>query len=184
MKRHPLYGLMAEFENADDLLSAAQRTREAGYRQMDAFYSISRWRGWRRPSAFTKRACPLICLIGGLIGCSGGFFLQWWPNVIGYPLNIGGKPYNSWPSFIPITFELTILCAGLATVFGMLALNGLPTPYHPVFNAPRFELATRNRFFLCIKARDAKFDVQKTQEFLETLKTRRLQKLSPSASTK
>ena len=90
--------------------------------------------------------------------------------VFGYPLNIGGKPYNSWPSFIPITFELTILCAGLATVFGMLVLNGLPTPYHPVFNAPRFELATHNRFFLCIEARDPMFDAQKTRQFLESLK--------------
>jgi len=162
---------MAEFENSDELLIAAQRAREAGYRRMDAFSPFP-VEGLADAVGFRFTRVPLICLIGGLIGCSGGFFLQYWPNVFGYPLNIGGKPYNSWPNFIPITFELTILCAGLATVFGMLALNGLPTPYHPVFNVPHFELATRNRFFLCIKARDPKFDLQKTKEFLATLKTK------------
>ena len=162
---------MAEFENSDDLLSAAQRAREAGYRRLDAFSPFP-VEGLADAVGFRFTRVPLICLIGGLIGCSGGFFLQYWPNVFGYPLNIGGKPYNSWPSFIPITFELTILCAGLATVFGMLALNGLPTPYHPVFNVPHFELATRNRFFLCIKARDPKFDLQKTKEFLVALKAK------------
>ena len=171
MRKHPLYGLMAEFETSEVLLAAAQRTYEAGYRQIDAFTPFP-VEGLAEAIGFHKTRVPLICLIGGLIGCFGGFFLQWWPNVIGFPLNIGGKPYNSWPSFIPITFELTILCAGLATVFGMLALNGFPNPYHPVFNAPRFELATRNRFFLCIKARDQKFDAQKTKEFLQSLKAR------------
>jgi hypothetical protein len=168
MKKHPIYGLMAEFETTDGLLHAAERTYAEGYRQIDAFTPFP-VEGLAEAIGFHNTRVPLICLIGGLIGCAGGFFLQWWPNVIGYPLDIGGKPFNSWPSFIPITFELTILCAGLATVFGMLALNGLPTPYHPVFNAPRFELATRNKFFLCIKARDAKFDVQKTKEFLQSL---------------
>jgi len=171
MRKHPPYGLMAEFETSEVLLAAAQRTYEAGYRQIDAFTPFP-VEGLAEAIGFHKTRVPLICLIGGLIGCFGGFFLQWWPNVIGFPLNIGGKPYNSWPSFIPITFELTILCAGLATVFGMLALNGFPNPYHPVFNAPRFELATRNRFFLCIKARDQKFDAQKTKEFLQSLKAR------------
>jgi hypothetical protein len=176
MKRHPLYGLMAEFETTDDLLSAAQRTYAEGYRQIDAFTPFP-VEGLAEAIGFHKTRVPLICLIGGLTGCLGGFFLQWWPSVIGYPLNVGGKPYNSWPSFIPITFELTVLCAGLATVFGMLALNGLPTPYHPVFNAPRFELATRNRFFLCIKARDAKFDVQKTRVFLQSLNAREVSEI-------
>lgn len=168
MKPKPLYGLMAEFETTDELLSAAHRAYAEGYRQVDAFtpFPVD---GLAEAIGFHKTHVPLLCLIGGLIGCSGGFFLQWWPNVIGYPLNIGGKPYNSWPSFIPITFELTILCAGLFTVFGMLALNGLPTPYHPVFNAPRFELATRDRFFLCIKAHDTKFDPAKTREFMQSL---------------
>ena len=176
VKTHPLYGLMAEFDNTDDLLSAAHRAHEAGYRQMDAFTPFP-VEGLAEAIGFEKTRVPLICLIGGLIGCSGGFFLQWWPNVIGYPLNIGGKPYNSWPSFIPITFELTILCAGLFTVFGMLALNGLPTPYHPVFNVPRFEMATRNRFFLCIKVRDTKFDAQATKEFLQSLKAREVMEI-------
>ncbi len=162
---------MAEFENPEELLTAAQRAREAGYRRMDAFSPFP-IEGLADAVGFHSTRVPLLCLIGGLIGCIGGFYLQWWPNVIGYPLDIGGKPYNSWPNFIPITFELTILCAGLATVFGMLALNGLPTPYHPVFNTPRFELATRNRFFLCIMARDPKFDLQKTKEFLVSLRAK------------
>ena len=171
MKRHAIYGLMAEFENPEELLSAARRTHEAGYRAVDAFSPFP-IEGMADAVGFHSTRVPLLCLMGGLIGCFGGFFLQYWPNVIGYPLDIGGKPYNSWPNFIPITFELTILCAGLATVFGMLALNGLPTPYHPVFNVSRFELATRSRFFLCIKARDPKFDAVKTRDFLTSLKAR------------
>jgi hypothetical protein len=159
---------MAEFASPETLVAAAHRAREEGYKRIDAFTPFP-VEGLAEALGAPLSRVPLICLIGGLIGCSGGFFLQWWPNVIGYALDIGGKPFNSWPAFIPITFELTILCAGLATVFGMLAVNGLPTPYHPVFNAPRFELATRNRFFLCITARDAKFDAQKTREFLQSL---------------
>ena len=168
MKDQPVYGLMAEFDNADDLLKAAERAYADGYREMDA-YTPFPVEGLAEAIGFHKTYVPLVCLIGGLTGCFGGFFLQWWPNVIGYPLNIGGKPYNSWPSFIPITFELTVLFAGLSTVFGMLALNGFPKPYHPVFNVPRFELASRNRFFLCIMARDPKFDREKTREFLQAL---------------
>jgi hypothetical protein len=171
MKRQEIYGLMAEFENPEELLSAAQRAHEAGYRRMDAFSPFP-IEGLADAVGFRSTRVPILCLIGGLIGCFGGFFLQYWPNVFGYPLDIGGKPYNSWPNFIPITFELTVLCAGLATVFGMLALNGLPTPYHPVFNVPRFELATRNRFFLCVQAQDPKFDFEKTKEFLASLKAK------------
>src|SRR5437879_3012354 len=116
-------------------------------------------------------------LIGVLIGCRGVFLLQNYPNGMGYPLNIGGRPYDSWPAFIPITFELTILCAAAAAVFGMLALNGLPTPYHPVFNVRRFALASRDRFFLCIKERDPLFDREKTRQFLETLTTREVSEI-------
>ncbi len=171
MKRHPLYGLMAEFVNPEELLEAARQARQAGYKRLDAFTPFP-LEGLADAVGFEKTGLPIIVFIGGLIGCCGGFFLQWWPNVIGYPLNIGGKPYNSWPAFIPITFELTILCSVLACVFGMLALNGLPAPYHPVFNLERFVLASRNRFFLVIKARDRKFDREKTKEFLASLHAR------------
>ncbi len=171
MKNPPVYGLIAEFDNPDDLLAAAHRAHAEGYRGMDAFSPMP-IEGLAEAVGFERTNLPLAVLIGGFCGCIGGFLLQYYPSVIDYPLNIGGKPLNSWPAFVPVMFELTILAAALTTVFGMLAMNGLPTPYHPVFNAPQFELATRNRFFLCIKARDPKFDLAKTKEFLAGLKAR------------
>jgi hypothetical protein len=170
-KRSSIYGLMVEFDNPEELVKSARNAREAGYREMDA-YAPFPVEGLAEAVGFPKTRLPLITLIGGFTGCIGGFLLQVYPNVFGYPLNIGGKPYYSWPAFIPITFELTILCAAISCVFGMLILDGLPTPYHPVFNVPRFELASSTKFFLCIKARDKKFDREKTKEFLESLGAR------------
>jgi Alternative complex III, ActD subunit len=166
--RSPIYGLMAEFADPSELVAAAHRAREAGYRRMDA-YSPLPIEELHEAIGFHQTKLPLIVLIGGIVGCVGGYFLQFWVSTMAYPQNIGGKPLNSWPAFIPVTFECTILGAALAAVLGMLALNGLPQPYHPVFNVPRFALASRNRFFLCIEARDSKFDLAGTRAFLETL---------------
>ncbi|MEX2299962.1 MAG: DUF3341 domain-containing protein [Bryobacterales bacterium] len=168
MKQPSLYGLMTMFDNPDDLVSAAQKTYDAGYRKMDA-YSPFPIHGLAEAVGYRKRILPWIVLAGGIFGCVAGFLLQYWVSVEAMPVNVGGRPLNSWPAFIPVTFECTILGAALSAVLGMLALNGLPRPHHPVFNQPRFVMATRNRFFLCIEAADKLYDRDKTGKYLEEL---------------
>jgi hypothetical protein len=168
MERKSIYGLMAEFESPEQVLAAARRTREAGYTRIDAFSPIP-VEGLAEAVGFDWTALPILVFLGGLCGGSTGFGMCWYANVISFPMNVGGKPYNSWPMWIPITFELTILGAALTAVFGMLALNGLPTPYHPTFNVERFARASTDRFFLCVKSRDKKFDLTHTRAFLEGL---------------
>ena len=162
------YGLLAEFHDPSSLVAAARRATEAGYRRVDAFTPFP-VHGLDDALRFRDRRLPLLVLGGGITGAVAGFGLQVWINLIEYPLNIGGKPHFSWPMFIPVTFETTVLFAAFAAVFGMIALNGLPQPYHPVFNAPRFALASRDRFFLLIEAADPKFDRVSTRAFLDAL---------------
>ena len=168
MKRDPIYGVMAEFDSAQALVDAARTTHQAGYQKIDA-YSPFPIEELAEAIGFHSNAVPLVVLIGGLIGCLSGYALQYWISVITYPINVGGRPLNSWPAFIVVTFEMTILFAGLAAVLGMLALNGLPMPYHPVFNVPRFAFATKDRFFLMIFSTDPKFNTVETRRFLEAL---------------
>ena len=171
MKRPAIHGLMAEFDNPTDLVKAAHRAHEAGYRRMDA-YSPFPIEELGDAIGFHHTHVPLVVLIGGVLGGLTGFLMQYWISALNYPLNIGGRPLNSWPSFIVVTFEMTILGAAGFAVLGMLALNGLPMPYHPVFNVERFAFASKDRFFLCIEARDVKFDRKGTEDFLRSLNPR------------
>ena len=162
------YGLMAEFTDPNALVAAAYRAHHEGYRKMDAYSPFPIEELHEALGAHHSRL-PLIVLIGGVLGCIGGYMMQYWMNAVDYPLNVAGKPFNAWPMFMPVTFECTVLGAALAAVLGMLGLNGLPMPYHPVFNVPQFALASRNRFFLCIEAKDPRFDMTGTRAFLESL---------------
>ena len=162
------HGLMAEFDNPDRLLTAAGRSHAAGYRRMDA-YSPLPIHGLAEALGMPRTRLPYLVFACGLIGALAGYGLQYWVNVVEYPLNVAGRPLHSGPSFIPVTFETTILFAGLAAFLGMLIANRLPMPYHPVFNLPAFARASQDRFFLCIEADDPMFDTQETRRFLESL---------------
>jgi hypothetical protein len=162
--RFPIYGYLAEFHDGDELLEAARSARAEGYTVMEAYTPVPMEEVAHVLGHRTR--LPWIVLAGGALGAVCGFGMQWWINTVDYPLNIGGRPPNSWPAFIVITFETTILFAALSAVLGMLWLNGLPQPYHPVFNVPAFELASRNRFFLMILSRDPRFDMERTARFL------------------
>jgi Alternative complex III, ActD subunit len=173
----PIYGLMAEFDNPTALVTAARAAREKGYRKMDA-YSPFPVEELSDALHLHHNRLPLIVLIGGILGGLTGFLLQYYVTVIYFPINIGGRPLNSWPAYIIITFELTILFGALSTVLGLLALCGLPMPYHPTFNVPRFALASRNRFFLCIESDDPLFDQEKTATFLESMEPREVSEVA------
>ncbi len=168
MKDPKIFGLMAEFDNVNDAVVAARQSYSAGYRRMDA-YAPFPVEELSEAVGFHRDGVALVCLVGGLLGCTAAYVLQWWINTISYPINIGGRPLHSWPSFIIVSFEMTILFSGLSAVFGMLSLNGLPMPYHPVFNVPRFDLASKDRFFIVIFASDKNYDAVRTRQFLEGL---------------
>ncbi|HWJ48797.1 MAG TPA: DUF3341 domain-containing protein [Candidatus Udaeobacter sp.] len=170
-KRDPIYGLMAEFDSAQTLVDAAKKTHEAGYNKIDA-YSPFPIEGLAEEIGMHFDEIPLTVLVGGIVGGCTGYLMQYWMSAVDYPLNIGGKPPHSWPAFIVITFEMTILFAGISAVLGMLAFNGLPMPYHPVFNVPRFAFASKDRFFLIVFSSDKKYSPVETRRFLETLDPR------------
>ncbi len=168
MSNSGTHGLMAEFEGPNQLIAATSAAHKAGFRDMDA-YSPMPIEEVCEAMELHHNGVPRLVFCGGVVGMLGGYGLAYWSSVIEYPLNIGGRPLHSWPAFLPITFETTVLVAAFAAVFGMFALNGLPRPYHPVFNVDRFSRASEDRFFLCIEATDPKYDAAKTREFLEGL---------------
>ncbi len=162
----PLYGLLAEFETPEAVLDAARRCLDQGFTAVDGFapYPLE---GLPEAVGYTRRRLPFVVLAGGLFGGLGAYFMLWYACVISYPINVAGRPLHSWPSFIPITFEMAVLFAAFGAVFGMLAMNRLPQPYHPLFNVDEFRRASHDRFFLCIEAVDPRFDRHTTRSFLE-----------------
>jgi hypothetical protein len=164
----PIYGLMVEFADPNAAVAAAQKIHDAGYRKIDA-YSPYPVEELMHAIGLTRSVMPFLVLCGGITGLVAGYGLEYWAAVIEYPMNIGGRPLHSWPAFIPPAYETTILFAALTAVFGMIAVNGLPRPYHPVFNVPAFVRASRDRFFVCIEATDPKFDRAETSRFLSGL---------------
>lgn len=168
MPLNPTYGLLAEFDTAKALITAAKGIREAGYRHVEAFspYPLpeaAEALGYRRPGVAG------LVFIGGLVGGLSAFFMQYWIAVWSYPVNVGGRPLDSWPQFIPVTFELTVLIAALTGFFGVLILCGLPRYHHPLFAMERFDRSTTDRFFLCVESTDPLFERPATHTFLSGL---------------
>lgn len=178
MPEQHLYGLMAEFDDPAAVVAATRHAYAAGYRRMDAYspYPIEEL---HHALGVHGNRLPLVVLMGGIVGGLGGYLLQYWSAAIAYPTNVGGRPLHSWPSFIPVAFETTVLLAALSAVVGMIVANGLPMPYHPVFNVPEFQRASRDGFFLCIEATDPKFDVDETERFLRSLGAKEVRNVEP-----
>jgi hypothetical protein len=163
----PIYGLAAEFDTAEGMATAAEHAYEAGYRMMDGYSPFPVEEAIEAMHLEENTGVPGFVLVGGLSGAFAGFLLQWIGSQFDYPLNVGGRPLFSWPAFIPITFEMGVLLASFSAVLALLLLNGLPRPYHPIFNAPNFERTSADRFFFCIEAKDPQFDLAETRAFLE-----------------
>ena len=162
------YGMVAEFESPEQVLASAKRIRETGYRDLDAFTPFA-VEGLAEAIGFERTRLPLVTLLCGILGGGLGYFMMWYTSVVSYPMNIGGRPFHSWPAFIPITFELTVLFAALGTAIGMLILNGLPRPHHPIFNTPHYAERSSSHFYLCVKSSDALYDPRATSELLRRL---------------
>ena len=173
-----LYGIMAEFSSPEKLTRAVKQASARGYQNVEA-YSPFPVKGIPEALRIRDQRIPMIVLVAGIAGCVGGFLMQYFASVIAYPLVVGGKPLNSWPAFIPVTFELTILAAAGAAVIALFVMNGLPRPYHPAFNAKNFERATQDRFFLCIRGDDPQFDRAKTREFLAQCGPENVEEIAP-----
>ena len=173
----PVYGILAEFDSVHEVMAAAKRAYAEGYRRLDA-YSPFPVEGLSEAIGYHKDNVAKVVLTGGIVGCLTGYLLQYWVNLYAYPMNIGGRPLHSWPAFIIVTFEMTVLFAGLAAAIGMMAMNGLPKPYNPLFNVARFERASRDKFFICIEAEDPKFDAKSTRQFLESLQPASISEVS------
>ena len=178
MATAPVYGLLAEFDTPTELVAATRRVHEEGYRRIDTFSPFPIEEAWEAMHHHDKRL-SLIVLLGGITGMLSGYGLEYWVHTMAYPVNVAGKPLNSWPQFIPVTFEMTVLFAAISALLGMIVLNGLPMPYHPCFNVERFARASQDKFFLLIESTDPKFEPNRTLELLKGLNPSEINEVEP-----